>query len=159
MKKWLGMIGSAVAGVLGIVFLFLAGLTGKTDLTSYSESGFDILKLNSDGLTSVTFYKIFTIILIVVAALLIVWSILLLLNNLNVLKFKFNCNIVTVIGLAIFAVCAIVGVISMFAVGNETGAAEHFSYYGPGIGAWLNLVVGVLACACGVTSLVINTKK
>ncbi len=159
MKKWLGMISSAVAGVFGIVFLFLAGLTMRQSSLSESISGFNLLKEDVSEITSAVIYKIFTIVLIVVAILLIVWSFLLLLNNLKVLKLKFNSNIVTVIGLAIFAVCAIVGFISLTTLGGEIGISSHMDYYGPGVGTWLNLVVGVLACACGVTSLVLNKKK
>ena len=155
MKKWLGMASSAVAGVLGLVFLALSAFSMKFGGLSETINGYDLIKESAD-IKGYTLYKIATIALIVVAALLIVWAIVLLLNNLNVLKVKFNLNIINVVALAVFAVLAIVSLIALFVMGGDVPSPVTGS---PAVGAWLNLVVAVLACVGGILPLVLKSKK
>ncbi len=165
MKKWLGMISSAAAGVLGFVFLALASFYQKITMVGVSSSdtfnAYDLIKESADNIKGFGLYKAFTIILIVVAALLIAWALVLLLKNLKVLKIKFNVNIVNIALLTLFAVSAIVSIIALFVMGGDFAVNVGGSGVkaGPAIGAWLNLAVGVLALVCGIIPAVSKSKK
>lgn len=170
MKKWLGMVSSAVAGILTFVFLALAALSVKVSMTlagtttSETETtAYEFIKESAEDVNTKGFglYKAMTIIMIVVAVILVVWAIVMLLQNLNVLKLKFNLNLVNTIILAVFAVVAIIALIALFVMGGDmSGDVVSVSVKAaPAIGAWLNTVVAVLACAGGVTAMVMSKKK
>ena len=97
LKKWLGCIVSFLVGVCGLTVLFLSGL--KTDLFAFNSvsknylKAYEILKVRDMPQQTPSYliesYKILfviAIIAIVVYALLILWSIVLLLKNVNIIK-------------------------------------------------------------------------
>lgn len=171
MKKWLGMVSTAVAGILTFVFLALAALSVKVSMTlagtttseTETKTAYELIKESAEDVNAKGFglYKAMTIIMIVVAVILVVWAIVMLLQNLNVLKLKFNLNLVNTIILVVFAVVAIIALIALFVMGGDmSGDAVGVSVKAaPAIGAWLNTVVAVLACAGGVTAMVMSKKK
>ena len=110
----------------------------------------DMAKEDMGDFAGVGFYKFSAIALIVVACLLAVWGIVLLLQNLNVLKLKFNLALVNNILLAVAFVLAVCALIALFVMGGDIfpdGIEGVFA--GPSWGAWLNAAVGVVAAACG----------
>ena len=90
MKKWIGAICSALAGVLSLVFLSLPAFV--MDMGVLGEEKFSGWKLLTDkdlgkaDMTAVTWYRIFAWILVVLAIVLIVLAVLQILANLNVIK-------------------------------------------------------------------------
>ena len=164
MKKWFGMICSAVAGICGFIFMsiscwnlkvtrYIAGVSGTE---KDHANGWDIIKDVKDT-NGCVLYKIFAIILLAVSVLLIISAIVLLLKNLNVLKVTMNIELINNILLSVFVLCAIVmlialGIMSKDAsrstvqeiAGLKVGAKASYS---AGIGSWLNLIVGAIACS------------
>lgn len=171
MKKWLGMVSSALAGILTFVFMALATIyfkasmtvAGNTTSNTETETAYNLIKesVSESSPKGFGLYKVMTIVMIVVAVLLMLWAIVMLLQNLNVLKLKFNLNLVNAIILAVFAVVAIIALIALFVMGGDlSGEALGASLkVGPAVGAWLNTVVAVLACAGGVTAMVMKKSK
>ena len=158
MKKWLGTICSAAVAVLAFVFLSIPQFVMKADALDMRQtySLWDTLTEENtvlfEELSGYGFYKFAAIALIVVACLLAVWAVVLLLQNLNVLKLKFNLALVNNILLAVAAVLAICALIALFVMGGdalEGVPAEFEAFAGPSWGAWLNAAVGVVAAACG----------
>ena len=161
MKKWLGMISSAVMGVLAFVFLAISNFFTKMSYASGSQSetvsGYELIKESTENAPKgFGLYKAFTIIMIIVAVLLLAWAVVMLLNNLNVLKLKFNLNLVNTILLAVFAVVVLVAFIALIVMGvdTSTSALGMKITAGPAVGAYLNLVLALAACAGGVVALV-----
>ena len=69
------------------------------------------------------------------------------LQNLKVFKSKVNFAGINNVLLTIFAVLALVAVIAVFVMAKEI-ALNNLSVYA-GLGAWLNLAVGAVACITG----------
>lgn len=160
MKKWFGMICSAVAGIFGFIGLSLdcwcQKISGTIDYgfgvqnisTKSSVSGWDIIKDGKD-IDGVSLYKIFAILLLVVSVLLIVSAIVLLLRNLGVLKLNFNMDLMNNILLIVFVAFTIVMLLALGIMSKdatEEGLGMKSSAYA-GLGSWLTLAVGVVACS------------
>ena len=161
MKKYIGAISSALMGILTFVFLGLAWMSTKisaagisTDPTS--TSAYDLIKESSE-VDGFTLYKVFTIIAIVVACLLIVSAVIMILRNLNVLKFKFSMNLINNILLILFLVCVVVAIIGLIMMcgewsGSAFGVEQSTT---PGIGAWLTVAFAIVTT---LVSLVFSKK-
>lgn len=158
MKKFLGAICSAAVGALTFLFLSLNAMVSKTTVGSLENksavNAWDMLGETSESALEIqgfSLYKFSTIALIVVASLLILSAIILLLQNLKVFKSKVNFAGINNVLLTIFAVLALVAVIAVFVMAKEivpAAASNNMSVYA-GLGAWLNLAVGAVACVAG----------
>lgn len=152
MKKWFGMVCSAVAGIFGFIGLTLDCWCQKVSAGSLSEttgiSGWDIIKDGKD-IDGVSLYKIFAILLLVVSVLLIVSAVVLLLRNLGVLKLNFNMDLINNILLSVFVVCIIVMLLALGIMSHDCNGEAFgvkYSCYA-GIGSWLTLAIGAVACS------------
>lgn len=150
MKKYLGAIISGLLGVLAFVFLSLPNLAatalGETD----TINAWDLLKdETSADIAGYGLYKFATIALIVVAVILIICAVVMLLKN--VLKIKFNLNIINNIVLAVFALLAIMAIIALFIIAGDMQELMALinGSVAVGIGAWFNAVLAVVGCVCG----------
>lgn len=157
MKKWLGTICSFATAALIFVFLsipqFVMKITEGIEIREtynawdifggeYAESFAEIAGCG--------FYKFAAIALIIVACLLAAWAIVLLLQNLGVLKLKFNLALVNNILLAVAFVLAVCALIALFVMGGDVlpdGIEGAFA--GPSWGAFLNVGFAAVAAACG----------
>jgi len=158
MKKFLGAICSAAVGALTFLFLSLDSMVSKTTAGSLENksalNAWDLIGESSEYAAEIqgyTLYKISTIALIIVASLLILSAIILLLQNLKVFKSKVNFAGINNVLLTIFAVLALVAVIAVFVMAKDLvpeAASNNLSVYA-GLGAWLNLAVGAVACVAG----------
>lgn len=156
MKKYIGAFASGLAGILTFVFLSLDGLFVKASAgglsTSTSTSGWDIIKdenglyANVDGYT---LYKIAAIAMIVIACLLILSAVVIILKNAKVFKSKAKFNVINNVLLALFALATILAFVGACVMGGEKSVGETIKVTA-GLGSWLNMVVGVVACAMGL---------
>ena len=148
MKKYIGAISSALMGILTFVFLSLPTMSTEYSafgLTSDPQnlSGWDLLK-KSWEVDGFTLYKVFTIIAIVVACLLIISAVIMILRNLKVLKFKFSMNLINNILLILFLVCAIVAFVGLVQMCGSAGAFGVEVSTTPAVGAYLLLGFAVV---------------
>lgn len=161
MKKYIGAISSALMGILTFIFLGLAWMSTKISAAGISTdtastSAYDLIKESSE-VDGFTLYKVFTIIAIVVACLLIVSAIIMILRNLNILKFKFSMNLINNILLILFLVCVVVAIIGLIMMcgelsGSAFGVEQSTT---PGIGAWLTVAFAIVTT---LVSLVFSKK-
>lgn len=152
MKKYIGAFASALAGILTFVFLSLDGLFSKASVGGLSKSngvsGWDILKEDGSNFDGYTLYKIAVIAMIVIACLLILSAVVIILKNAKVFKSKVKFNVINNILLVVFALAAILAFVGACVLGGDMSAGETIKVTA-GIGSWLNMVVGVVACALG----------
>ena len=159
MKKYIGAICSAAAGILTFILLILNWMTAKISTVANeksSVSGWDLLKDNSD-VKGFTLYKLSAIVMIIVASVLIISAFVLILQNLKVLKFKFNLNLINNIILTVFALFVILAVIGALVMAGEMSASALGVSVkcSVAIGGWLMAIVGIAAC---VTSWLTSRK-
>ena len=159
MKKYIGAICSAAAGILTFILLILNWMTAKISTVANeksSVSGWDLLKDNSD-VKGFTLYKLSAIVMIIVASVLIISAVVLILQNLKVLKFKFNLNLINNIILTVFALFVILAVIGALVMAGEMSASALGVSVkcSVAIGGWLMAIVGIAAC---VTSWLTSRK-
>lgn len=124
MKKLLNAIVSMVVGasmyLLGLIPCFTATDTVLVASSSKNYSFYDMLSSEVDVVTA---YKIFAIIMMIVAGLLILGGVVELLKQLSVLKVKFNVGGLNFI-LAVLLVVSLIGLtISAFVVANSGNAS------------------------------------
>ena len=84
--KYIGSLSSILIGVLTFICLSLA-CVGDNAVLDFSFTGWDLIKNSSDA-TGVVLFKIFAIICLILAIILIFYGILLLLIELKVIKIK-----------------------------------------------------------------------
>lgn len=153
MKKYIGAFASGLAGILTFVFLSLDGLFVKASAgglsTSTSTSGWDILKDDGSNVDGYTLYKIAVIAMIVIACLLILSAVVIILKNAKVFKSKAKFNVINNVLLALFALATILAFVGACVMGGERSVGETIKVTA-GLGSWLNMVVGVVACAMGL---------
>lgn len=150
MRKYIGAVCSALMGILTFVFLGLNWMSTRTSAVGVTSdpvsiNAYDLINesMEVDGFT---LYKVFTIIAIVVACLLIVSAVIMILRNLNILKFKFSMNLINNILLILFLVCVVVGLIGLIMMcgemsGTFLGLEQSTT---PAIGAWLTLAFAIV---------------
>ena len=152
MKKYIGAFASGLAGILTFVFLSLDGLFAKASAgglsTSSGTSGWDILKDDGSNIDGYTLYKIAVIAMIVIACLLILSAVVIILKNAKVFKSKAKFNVINNVLLALFALAAIIAFVGACVMGGDMSVGETIKVTA-GVGSWLNMVVGVVACAMG----------
>ena len=143
LKKWAGCIISLITGVCGLALSVLVGMKSyamvdataiggeKTVITDEVTKAFKVLtdkelynKSRQLGIgDEFTTMKVFAIITLVVAILLVVYAIILLLKNLNVIKFE--SKIFDIAGICLF-VLLLVGTIGLIVSSNAyAGAMEN----------------------------------
>lgn len=153
MKKYIGAFASGLAGILTFVFLSLDGLFAKASAgglsTSSGTSGWDILKDDGSNIDGYTLYKIAVIAMIVIACLLILSAVVIILKNAKVFKSKAKFNVINNVLLALFALATILAFVGACVMGGEMSVGETIKVTA-GLGSWLNMVVGVVACAMGL---------
>lgn len=153
MKKYIGAFASGLAGILTFVFLSLDGLFAKASAgslsTSSGTSGWDILKEDGSNIDGYTLYKIAVIAMIVIACLLILSAVVIILKNAKVFKSKAKFNVINNVLLALFALATILAFVGACVMGGEMSVGETIKVTA-GLGSWLNMVVGVVACAMGL---------
>ncbi len=133
MKKWIGALCSALAGALSLVFLcipaFSIELIGVKKYSGWklitNKEVDDFAKsCGLDGVTALTWYRIFAWILVVLAIVLIVVAVLQILANLNVIKVP---AIIDTIGKYALIALAVVAVLAL--VANIGIRAEFVDFY------------------------------
>lgn len=152
MKKWIAPICSAVVGILSFITLCFNWVVIKSPYGKTKYSGWDLLENSKlfkefDGYT---LFKVATIIMLVVAVVAIVAAIVLVLKNLNVIKFNMNLNLINNIILSVlvlFVVLALIGLLIMRA--DILDQTNKFVKPSADFGVWLQLALSVAACACG----------
>lgn len=122
----------------------LLGVESPTD-----KNAWQIMSDYTADCDGYTLFKIFTIVLIVVAALLIIVGLVALLENLGVIKSKkINFALIADFVLLAFVVVAIVQMIGEIILCNYLSGDLYVlaNKASMAIGMWLNLIVGALAC-------------
>ena len=170
MKKFLGAIVSGLAGVLSLIFLAIPAFSVEIagDATKYS--GWKLLKTkdfveiakvaNKETLTSLTWYRVFAWILIIIAIALIVLAVLQLLSTLNIVKMPAIIDVVAKYALIALAVVSIATLIANMCVRSEilsiaediAGkelAEEMGKYYKIGASLWVVAITNIAAAVCG----------
>ncbi|MBQ8615645.1 MAG: hypothetical protein IJ415_03675 [Clostridia bacterium] len=166
MKKFLGAICSGATAVLMFIFLSIPCFVEKTTMTlggletseKASVTGWELLKDLSSDVNGAVLYKIFAIAMIVIASLLILTAIILILQQVKVLKSKFGFDFVNKLLLTAFVLCAIMVTIAIFIIaGDASGEVLNVTVkcYA-GVGIWLNLAVGIVAC---IIAWLLKNKK
>lgn len=152
MKKYVGAICSAVAGIFTFILLSLNWMTAKYEYASMTEkesvTGWDLMK-DANDVKGFTLYKLAAIIMIIIAAVLIIAAVVLILQNLNILKFKFNLNTINNIILTVFVGFVVLAMIGVFVMAKDMshsvlGMEMKCS---AAIGAWFMAIVAVVTCA------------
>ncbi|MBQ7880347.1 MAG: hypothetical protein IJ358_00695 [Clostridia bacterium] len=163
MKKWIGALCSALAGVLSLVFLSLPVFTvDMGTLGSEKTSGWKMLTDKTVGeadITAVTWYRIFAWILVVLAIVLIVMAVLQILANLNVIKMPAILTTINNFALLALVVVSILALVANYGIrseqidmvtdafGKEAGK-EAAKAYGVGASLWVVTVVNAIAAVC-----------
>lgn len=152
MKKLIGAICSGVVGILTFVFLSISYITFKISAlggtTSEGFSAWNMFDSVSSSVKSFGFWKVCTIILIVMASLLIITCLLSVLKNCKVLKLNINTRTLNIVVLTVYMIVMIAEMIALFVLSGDLSyklAGTEF-VYSPAIGAWLSLAVGLVGC-------------
>ena len=154
MKKWFAPICSAVAGIFSFIMLSLKWCIMEQGPAKLEFTGWEILK-NKDETFSNAFYKLdgygfykfAAIAMLVVAVIAIIAAIVLVLNNLSVIKLNLNLNLINNIILSVLVVFVVLAIIALFVMSKDELLKQADT--AAGIGAWLQLAISAVACACG----------
>ena len=177
MKKYIGALCSGIASILTFVFLALPAWAMERVYASVtfgeSFSGYQLIsgKAGDVDLTELEIgalsrYRIFAIILLVLAVILALYTIVMILANLKVIKL--NAGLISLINNVLLIVITVVSVLALTAVLSINGdiASElhttvddlkkMYDTIGTQIGLWLVVAVNAIACA---TSWVFSALK
>lgn len=154
MKKWIAPICSAVAGIFSFIMLCLNWSVMEQGPFKREFTGWEILK-NKDEIfknefhtfDGYGFYKFAAIAMLVIAVIAIIAAVVLVLKNLNVIKLNLNLNLINNIILSVLVLFVILAIIALFVISKDK-MLEHADT-AAGIGAWLQLAISAVACACG----------
>ena len=161
MKKWIGAICSALAGILSLVFLSLPVLTMKIDVLGFKESetvsGWKLLTDGEAGYTAVKWYRVFAWILVVLAVILIIMAVLQILSNVGLIKMPAILTTVNKVALLTLVVVSILALVANFGIRAEMiddfGGKEVLKASGTtlsvGASLWVVSIVNVIAAVCG----------
>ena len=175
-KKWLGCIVSAVAGILGLALSACPGMFTKnlTFKTTESTKAFkvltdgDLYKMAKDAKVGSEFMlmKVFAIITLVISVLLIAYAVVMLLSNLNVIKL--NNKILDMAGIALIALLliAVIGpfISSLSYASAMTDALKELAAFigkvKVSIGAYqpVMLAVGIVSAVAVGANVYLNKK-
>ena len=143
MKKFLSSILALATGGLTFLWLSLAHHSYKVLGETIATDGWYWIGL--DPLVEVEglgLYKVGAIGMIVLASLLIIMGVILLLNCLGIIKTDLKLNMFNNFLLLVNAVFVVLALIGMFIIIGEAEVSV-------GIGLWLALAVGIVACVLG----------
>lgn len=150
MKKLFSAIASIATAVLTFVFLSIPCLTYNTALTENSYTGWQML--GDEGVAKIiaeidgfTVFKIFAIIAMVVACLLVITGLITLLQQFGIVKSKMNFCLINSILLALFTIVALVAMIGAITIGSNLSNETLKIASGVGVGLILMFVVGIIA--------------
>lgn len=155
MKKLLSAIASIATAVLTFVFLSLPCSVVSTKIAnqSTSTSGWDLLK-NADNFKNLITgeytvdgygtFRVFSIILMVVAGILLISGLITLLQQFGIVKTKINFCLINSVILAVYTVIAVVVMIALITF-SGTFTVEKLTTGSVGVGAILIVVVGAIA--------------
>ncbi len=154
MKRFLGALLASIAGILTFVFLSIPCMSLNADNETVTEltatTGWDILSVESDSYTMV---KIFIIIMIILACLLILVAVLSLLKETNIIKSNVNFNMISFLLLVLLTISAVVVLIGISNIDKSEFLGETIQPYKAGIGAILNVVVSGIATLLSIFTL------
>ena len=142
---------SFLAGVLCFVFLsvpyFLTRVVVDGEPTTKTENAWQMLKNYDGAVNGCIMFKVATIVMIVLASILIVWSILLLLRNFDILKTDMvNLNLMNTFVLFLLVVATLIQMIAILMMSNFVGVAiEGVIGAYTGVGLWLNIATSMIA--------------
>ena len=160
MKRFLGALLASIAGILTFVFLSIPCMSLNADNETVTEltatTGWDILSVESDSYTMV---KIFIIIMIILACLLILVAVLSLLKETNIIKSNVNFNMISFLLLVLLTISAVVVLIGISNIDKSEFLGETIQPYKAGIGAVLNVVVSGIATLLGIFTLTGSSGK
>jgi len=154
MKKWIAPICSAVAGIFSFIMLSLNWCIMESKYVKFEFTGWEILKNEKEmfkneawTLDGYGFYKFAAIAMLVVAVIAIIAAVVLLLNNLNVIKLNLNLNLINNIILSVLVLFVILAIVALFVMSKDEFLKQADT--AAGIGAWLQLAISIIACSCG----------
>lgn len=150
MKKFVGAICSAVAGLVAIIMLSLNWCTLKMGSFKQSYTGWELIEdefKSFKELDGYVMYKIFAIVLFVVAIILLVSALLMLLKSLNVLKLNINLSFINNILLSVLVLAVILALVGLLIMSKDD-MLEGIKCFAA-VGAWVTLVVSIVACGAG----------
>lgn len=170
MKKFLGIVSAGVTSIVMSVCLPIPCITYSAlgnDVKTYS--GWQILSGKTtilgvetstafSTLDNYSFMKVALIIMLVLGILLALLTIVMLLQQTNVIKTKIDFNFINVLLLIAFVVCAIILLILVAKFNKEISASENM-YYASNIGFILNLVVSTVMLCGGIYAIIPSKKK
>ena len=196
LKKWASCIVSFVAGFLGLILSLCTGMKSSYSVVSNTPavpvnvSNSETTKAHKmltdskladqaelyDVKTEFNWLKTFSVIMTVVSILLIVYAVVMLLKNLNVIKFEhaiFDIAGIVLAGLLLVAVIGLVITSNVYANAMEDavegalklGYASYISYLtvsvsvSVGVYQWTMLVVGVIAAIASTTFIILKRKN
>jgi len=148
MKKFVGAICSAVAGVFTFILLSLNWLSVKD---GDSIHAWDIMK-DGESIDGYSLFKLSGILLVILAVLLIASAVVVTLQKLNVIKLKFDLNKLNTILLTVFAGISILMIIAAFIMAADMTFTETIMGVtvsvktNVAIGAWLMTVTAIVTC-------------
>lgn len=164
MKKHIGAICSAVASLFTFIFLAIPAWGMSDSLETKNYSGYKLISEKEfDTLSAWSRYRIFAIILIVLAIVLALYAIFMFLVNLKVVKVEGNwielvnkCLLTALVVVSILALISVLGIVGDMA--KEMGfTVKQFKdwYYavfgitlGTKVGLWFVAITNALACVC-----------
>lgn len=152
-------------GALTFVFLSIPymSVTGKVlgVESTTNKNAWQIMSDYDANFDGYTLFKILTIVLIVIAALLIICGIIALLENLGIIKSKkMNFALIADCVLLLFVVAAVVQLIGGISLCNYLSGDIYVAASSASmtVGMWLNLIVGALACVCAFAATLTGKK-
>ena len=147
MKKWLNVVFGGLTSLLTFVIFSLPSLVLKATGVETIRFSFWTLIENDVDIKGYVFFKVFAIIALILSILMILNTIFIVLQNLGVLKFRYD--IVGKILISVLAVCLLMMLIALFILSNKLVAESGASYkILPGFGIWFGLIVDIGICAC-----------
>ena len=157
--------GMIIAGILMYVFMACATFTPKGLPGEESVNLFDFMKkgvqesnqfMSATGLNLAVVAGYF---IAIFAAIMIVVAIVNLLCNLGVIKNAKVAKILNIVNMVVSIVIAIAAILVVVGMGSYVSANKMGGYAKIGWAAIVNLIVGVLAAACGVLGFVWGKKS
>lgn len=157
MRRFLGALCSSVAGILTFVFLSIPFVSLNAENATLQEAtsytGWEILQsdllANMDGYNLV---KIFIIVSIVIACLLIIMAVLSLLKETNIIKTSANFNFYAFLLLILLTVSSVVLIIGVSNLGSYEILGETIKPCKAKVGAILNIVFAGICTVLAIFS-------
>lgn len=142
--KFIGAISSIVTGIMAFICLSITNVVTNLGIGEGTTTGWDLIKLDSDA-SGIVLFKIFAIVCLVLAVILILYGLFLLLVDLKVVKIKSKLNfyVINNILLTLFVVCAALAFVGLWVYVSDTILDDKI-----GVGAWLMLIIPAVLCLC-----------